>query len=101
MDVAGGHAIFDGAASPCTQTFGLGMFGPVTAADLDRIEAFFKERGAPVFHEVSPLAEGALLGLLNSRGYHPFEFTSVMFRSIGPSETPIAKGNKGLRVRHV
>ena len=57
MEAAGAYAMFDGIESPCTQTFGLGVFDEVTNADLDVIEAFFKYRGAPVLHEVSPLAD--------------------------------------------
>ena len=57
MEAAGAYAMFDGIESPCTQTFGLGVFDEVTSADLDKIEAFFKERNAPVLHEVSPLAD--------------------------------------------
>src|SRR6185295_19593612 len=53
MRVSGAYVMFDGVDSPLTQTFGLGMNGE--HPDLDRIEAFFKERGAPVFHEVCPL----------------------------------------------
>jgi len=83
IEVAGAYAMFDGVSSPCTQTFGLGLFQKVTSADMQRIEEFFQERQAPVFHEVSPLADMDLLGLLNGRGYEPFEFTSVMFRLIG------------------
>ena len=71
--------MYDGPESPCTQTFGLGLFQLPTGDDLDTLEAFFLSRGAPVFHEVSPLADKALLGLLNQRSYEPFEFTSVMF----------------------
>jgi hypothetical protein len=41
--------MFDGAASPVTQTFGLGIAGPVTAHDLETIEGFFREHGAPIF----------------------------------------------------
>ena len=48
--------MFDGPSSPLTQTFGLGLFQTATADDLAAIEAFYHERGAPVFHEVSPLA---------------------------------------------
>jgi len=81
--VAGAYAMFDGVSSPCTQTFGLGLFQKVTSTDMQRIEECFRERQAPVFHEVSPLADMDLLGLLNGRGYQPFEFTSVMFRLIG------------------
>lgn len=74
--------MFDGIESPLTQTFGLGVFDEVTNADLDKIEAFFKERGAPVLHEVSPLADASLVSLLNERGYQPLEFTSVMYRPL-------------------
>src|SRR3954469_20696370 len=82
VEVAGARAMFDGPSSPATQTFGLGLFQPATDADLDVIEAFYAERGAPVFHEVSPLADTAVAPLLAKRGYHPFEFTSVLYRPI-------------------
>jgi GNAT superfamily N-acetyltransferase len=52
-----------------------------TAADMDRIEGFFRDRGASVCHEVSPMAEPALVGLLTGRGYRPIELTSVMYLS--------------------
>jgi len=80
MEAAGAYAIFDSIESPLTQTFGLGVFDEVTNADLDKIEAFFKERNALVLHEVSPLADASLVELLNERGYQPLEYTSVMFR---------------------
>jgi hypothetical protein len=83
LEVAGAYAMYDGAASPVTQTFGLGMFQPVTDADLDVIEKFFRERGAEVLHEVCPLADPSVLPLLNERGYQPIEFTSVLYRPIG------------------
>jgi GNAT superfamily N-acetyltransferase len=77
-DVAGTYAMFDGVGSPITQTFGLGLFSPPTGAQLDEIEAFFRDRDAEVFHEVSPLADAEVLTLLPARGYHPIELTSVM-----------------------
>ncbi|HLL75554.1 MAG TPA: GNAT family N-acetyltransferase [Pyrinomonadaceae bacterium] len=79
---AGTYAMFDGVESPLTQTFGLGLFDTVTPADAEALEEFFTERGAPVFHEVSPLADAKAVALLNERGYEPFEFTSVMFRPL-------------------
>lgn len=82
MEVAGTYAMFDGVESPLTQTFGLGLFETPTNEDFQRIEEFFNERGAPVFHEVSPLADPQTFSLLNERGYEPFEFTTVMFRSL-------------------
>lgn len=80
IEIGGAYAMFDGVESPCTQTFGLGMFGEITNEHLDRIEAFFTEREAPVFHEVSPLADPSLMSLLNERGYRPIELSTVMFR---------------------
>jgi hypothetical protein len=91
IEVAGAYAMFDGVCSPCTQTFGLGLFQKATSTDMQRIEEFFRERQAPVFHEVSPLADMDLLGLLNGRGYQPFEFTSIMFRSNRDSAREISE----------
>lgn len=98
-EVAGCYALFDGPESFITQTFGLGLFETPTAADFERLEAFFKERGAPVYHEVSPLADPATFMLLNERGYEPFEFTSVMFRPL--RNGPAARRETEVRVRVV
>src|SRR5215475_6299685 len=65
IEVAGAYAMFDVIGSPITQTFGLGVFDPVTHADLEKLEEFFQHRGAHVHHEVSPLADASLLTLLN------------------------------------
>jgi GNAT superfamily N-acetyltransferase len=83
IEVAGAYAMFDGIGSPLTQTFGLGVFDPVTPTDMEKLEEFFQQRGAHVHHEVSPLAEASLLTLLNERGYQPIELTSVMYRPVG------------------
>jgi hypothetical protein len=80
IDVGGAYAMFDGVESPLTQTFGLGVFEDATAEHLDELEAFFKERDAPVFHEVSPMVDQSLMAVLSERGYRPVEMTSVMFR---------------------
>ncbi|HKD08473.1 MAG TPA: GNAT family N-acetyltransferase [Bryobacteraceae bacterium] len=79
---AGAYAMFDGPESPVTQTFGLGLFDPVTPSSLDRIEAFFFEKGAPANHEISPMADAALWKLIHDRGYRPIEFTSLLYRDL-------------------
>ena len=84
-DFDGTYAMFDGVGSPLSQTFGFGLFSPPTHAGLDAIEAFFSDRGAQVFHEVSPLADIQGLQLLNDRGYHPIELTSVMHLRLTPN----------------
>lgn len=78
IEVAGVYAMYDGVESPLTQTFGLGVFDEITDTELDKLEAFFKQHDAPVFHEVSPMANPSHLELLTRRGYAPMELTSVM-----------------------
>lgn len=82
IEVGGAYAMFDGVDSPLTQTFGLGIFEDATAAHLEDLENFFKERGSATFHEVSPMADQGLMAVLSDRGYRPIELTSVMCRSI-------------------
>lgn len=79
-EVQGAYAMYDGPHSPITQTFGLGMFAPVTPASLDELEEFFISRGAAVNHEVSPLAGVAVYALLVERRYRPIEATSILYR---------------------
>jgi GNAT superfamily N-acetyltransferase len=99
IEVGGAYVMFDGPASPVTQTFGLGLFAETTAADLDRIESFFQTRGAPVCHEVSPLAGVPVMDLLSRRGYRPIEFTSVMYKPMMPSSVSPGPCNPRLRTR--
>lgn len=82
MECAGAYVVFDGADSPTTQTFGLGIFEELTPETLDIIERFYHDRGAPVFHEVSPLAGVAALDLLCTRNYRPSEISSVLYRPV-------------------
>src|SRR5882724_1245028 len=77
MECSGTYAVFDGVASPVTQSFGLGIFEELTAASLDVIERFFLDRGAQVDHEVSPFAGVVALSLLCSRHYRPIEISHV------------------------
>ena len=100
-EVAGCYAMFDGVESPVTQTFGLGMFETPSDADLERLEEFFKERGAPVNHELSPLADPETFKLLNGRGYEPCEFTSVLFRPLVPFACAARPRESGVKVRVV
>ena len=101
IDVGGTYAMFDGIDSPLTQTFGLGIFEDATADQLDRLEKFFTERGAPVFHEVSPMADPSILSLLGERGYKPIELTSVMYQSLEERKDPFAQRNPAITARTI
>ncbi len=99
IEVAGTFAMFDGAGSPLTQTFGLGVSQPITAAELDTLEGFFLSRGADVFHEVCPLADPSAFTLLNERGYRPIEFSNVLYRPISPDLRLHVNRNGQLKIR--
>jgi hypothetical protein len=101
IEIGGTCAMFDGIGSPCTQTFGLGLFAPVTEADLARLEQFFQRRGSDVFHEITPLPETSLLGRLNERGYHPIELSNVLFRPIRPRIHPASSSDNAIHVREI
>jgi hypothetical protein len=76
------------------------MSAAVTDEDLSRLERFFRERAAPVHHEVSPLADSSVLAAFQARGYQPIEFTSVMFRELH-DDIRFAPAPPTLRVRIV
>ena len=101
IEVAGTYAMFDGVGSPLTQTFGLGVFEPITAEQMDEIEKFFRSRGAEVFHEVSPLADASVFELIRERGYQPVEFTNVLYRPIERDLRLDAPRNEKIKVRLV
>jgi hypothetical protein len=101
IEVAGAYAMFDGVASPITQTFGLGLFERISTTEIEVIERFFQDRGAPVFHEVSPLADPSVLTLLNERAYHPIELSNVMYRRIGQDIDLVGTRNDRMQVRPI
>jgi GNAT superfamily N-acetyltransferase len=97
IECAGAYAVFDGVSSPVTQSFGLGLFEPLSPSALDKMEAFFLDRGAIVVHEVSPLAGVGTLNLLCTRAYRPVELSSVLHRRV--ERPPKNTLGDGIRVR--
>jgi hypothetical protein len=91
-EFAGMFVVYDGADSPITQTFGLGLYEGITPEKLTTVEGFFLERKAPVQHEVSPLVGQPTLALLAARNYRPFEISSVMYRPIEPAAHELPQG---------
>jgi GNAT superfamily N-acetyltransferase len=96
-DIAGVYAMYDSPESPLTQTFGLGLFDDIGDAELDRLERFFQDRGAPVHHEATPFLPADLLALLTARNYRPLEFSTVLIR---PTTLPAARASI-VRIRDV
>jgi GNAT superfamily N-acetyltransferase len=103
LDAAGGVAIFAGEGSPLTQALGIGLAGPVTAADLDAMEAHLCPggRGVPQI-ELCPFVDPTLSGLLATRGYRIHEWQLAWTCAV-PDETiaPSRPADGALSVRPV
>jgi GNAT superfamily N-acetyltransferase len=81
-----GFAIYCGPGSPVTQAVGLGMDGPVTSEEFDRLEGFYFSRKEPVRVETCPMAHGSLFDFFGQRGYRVTEFSNVMARPVVRTE---------------
>lgn len=89
----GAIAVFDGADSPLTQSFGLGVMEPRDhEASLDFMEDFFFSRQVPAHHEVSPFAGVAVMESLCRRGYKPVEMSSVLYQTAQKGEPASSPG---------
>ena len=82
--ICGGHMMFAGLNSPIGHAAGLGFDGPVTAADLDRLEAFYRSHNAPAQLDICPLTDPSVLELVNARGYAIAELNNVLFAALDP-----------------
>jgi GNAT superfamily N-acetyltransferase len=101
IEVAGAYAMVDAPGSPLSQTFGLGVFQPITSEDLDTVEQFFQSKGAEVFHEVCPMADQSVFSLFKERGYVAVEFSNVLYRPISADLRLHATRNERINVRVV
>jgi len=86
LEVAGGCAVFAGAASPLSHAVGIGLNGPVREAAIDAMEAFFRSRGAAVSLDLCPLADPGLFEELGRRGYRITEFNNVLVKRLAATE---------------
>ncbi|WP_224248005.1 GNAT family N-acetyltransferase [Hyalangium gracile] len=82
LEVAGGFALFHGPGSPLTQAIALGLDGPVSPADLDRVEAHLGRGGGAIPIELLPFAHPSLAQELARRGYRVSEFQQVLVREL-------------------
>jgi GNAT superfamily N-acetyltransferase len=86
MDIAGGCAVFAGAASPLSHAVGIGLNGPISEAVLCELESFFRTRGARPAIDLCPLADPSLVELLGAHGYRITEFNNVLVRRLAGAE---------------
>jgi hypothetical protein len=84
--LAGGFAVYCGKNSPITQAVGMGLDGPVSGEEFDRLEEFYKGRGEPVRVETCPLADTSFIEQFGQRGYRVTEFSNVLARLVSREE---------------
>lgn len=78
-EICGGHMIFAGLNSPIGRAVGMGFSGPVTAADLDRLEDFYRSRKAPAQLDYCPLTDASVLDLTKERRYGIAELNNLHY----------------------
>jgi hypothetical protein len=89
--IAGGYAVYCGANSPVTQAVGLGLDGPVSEEEFERLEGFYRNRGEAVRVETCPLAHISLIEHFGRRKYRVTEFSNVMALPLQATDSPQAK----------
>ncbi len=86
LEVAGGVAVYAGPQSPYNRAVGLGMHGPVSESEFDRIEGFFANYRVTPQTSLCPLADRSLLSHFGKAGYLVDMFMHTWVREIGPAE---------------
>ncbi|MCA9291680.1 MAG: hypothetical protein KDA25_11175, partial [Phycisphaerales bacterium] len=79
---AGGMMCFAGVGTWASQAYGVGMNGPVDAAEVDAMIDFYESRGCEPRVEVSAYAHQTLLDALAARSFVLREFASVLVRDL-------------------
>jgi GNAT superfamily N-acetyltransferase len=87
-EIAGGVALYAGPGSPLNCAVGLGLHGPVSQAELERIEQFFHNCNTPTKLDICPLADESLFELVKHGGYHLEGFLNVLACSLTDDVAP-------------
>jgi hypothetical protein len=86
-EICGGHMIFAGLGSPIGRATGVGLDRPLTAADLDAIEEFYRRHKAPSQVDLCPMHGPEIFEMFKERGYAIAELNNVLFRKLDPKES--------------
>jgi GNAT superfamily N-acetyltransferase len=85
-EICGGHMVFAGLGSPIGRATGIGFDRAITSEDLDRIEAFYRERKAPAQVDLTPMHAPEIFEMFKRRGYAIAELNNVLYRSLDAAE---------------
>jgi ribosomal protein S18 acetylase RimI-like enzyme len=81
-EICGGHMVFAGLGSPIGRATGAGLDCPFSAADLDRIEQFYRSHGAPSQVDLCPMHGPEIFEMFKERGYSIAELNNVLYRKL-------------------
>lgn len=95
LAVGGGWAGYAEPLDFLSQAKGLGMDGPVAPEDLDRVEDFYRSRGAPAQVVVCPFADPSLLDLTR-RGFRIAEFDNALVVAPASVTPPASSPSPGV-----
>jgi len=90
LPVADGYAVFTRPDFPINRAMALGLRSPVSAADLDAIEEFYRGYGLPAKINLCPLADHSLVDGLGERGYRFDMFFNVQIRPSNAEDADLA-----------
>ena len=97
-EVCGGHMSFCGLGSPVGRAVGMGLDRPLTAADLDVVEAFYRAHQAPAQVDLCPMHEPAVFEMCKERGYAIAELNNVLYRKLD-AEEKVPEAPAGCEIR--
>jgi GNAT superfamily N-acetyltransferase len=94
LAIAGGVASYVGPRISLSRAVGLGMSGPITAADLDALVDFYAQWREDARVLVSPYADPTLLAGLGERGFRLSDLGTTLARRLDPADRvePPARG---------
>jgi GNAT superfamily N-acetyltransferase len=97
LELAGGIAVSKGPRSPFSAAFALGLGGPVSDEDLERVESHLGALGGDVRIELCASCDPSFGDALSRRGYGVERFHQVWWRSPGRVHAPM----NGARIRQI
>ncbi len=99
--ILGGMMSFTGPGSWTNQACALALDAPATDPEIDRLVAFYTDRGHEPRVELAPFAHPTLIEGLAARGFSLLEFETVMARALPADEPPAALAPHGVTIRPV
>ncbi len=82
LEVAGGYAIYIGSDLPINRVSAVGLNGPVSLDEWNKIESFYAELNLPVKLEICPYTDSSFVKMLGARGHQIGGFFNQHFRPI-------------------